>query len=65
MDMIGHDFQLQQLCPYVSTDLGNNRFETHVNPIDKYRTAILGTPDDVILARVHDVVIRFVLDGVG
>ena len=57
MDVIRHDFQLEQLCPCFGTDLGNNRFETHVNPIDKYRTAILRTPDDMILAGVHDVVI--------
>jgi hypothetical protein len=57
LDVVGHDFQLQHLCPYFRTDLGNNRFKTHVNPINEYRSAVLWTPDDVIRARVHDVVI--------
>jgi hypothetical protein len=65
VDVIGHDFQLQQLCSYVSTDLGDNGLERHVNPIDQDRTAVLGTPDDVIFTGIHDVVIRFVRDGVG
>jgi hypothetical protein len=65
MDVIGYDFQWEYLCTDFCTDLVNNLFKTDVNPLDKYRTAGLRTPDDVILAGVHDVIIGLVRDGVG
>ena len=64
VDVFGHDFQFKNLGTRFSTDALDNLFKPGIHSADQDRASILWTPDNVILARVDHVVIRFVADGV-
>ena len=57
VDVFRHDFQFDKLSKGFSTYVLDNLFKSDVNPADQNGTAILGTPYDVILARVDYVII--------
>ncbi len=57
MHVIRHDLQFEKLCTRCCTDIAYNRLETDINPVDQYGTAILWTPDNVVLTRVDDVIV--------
>jgi hypothetical protein len=63
MDMIGHDFEFKNLSSRFADDLVNNVLKSDINAMNEDRASILRAPDNVILARVGDVVIRFVGDS--
>ncbi len=57
VDMFRHDFQFNKLGTAFSTYVLDNLFKSDVNPADQHGTAVLGTPYDVILARIDHVII--------
>ena len=58
--MVGHDFHLEAIDLDVLTRFTNQLLEPRVNAVDQNFPAILGTENNVILARIRDIVIRFV-----
>src|SRR5713101_7784455 len=64
MHVIGHDFQLEQLCMRFGADTLYNIFKPGIHSSDQDATTILRTPHNVVFAGVDNVIIRFVADGI-
>lgn len=60
MDMIGHHFQAHYFCLMLLTHFLNDTRQALCYPLNEYLASILRTKNNVILARVIDVPIRFV-----
>jgi hypothetical protein len=61
VNVIRHDFQFKDLGLCIYRDPVDDLFKPNCDGIVQYLATIFRTENDVILARVHDVSIRFVL----
>jgi hypothetical protein len=61
VNMIRHDFQFNNLGLGVDGNLVDDFFTSNRDSFVQYLATIFRTENDVVLARVHDVSIRFVL----
>jgi hypothetical protein len=60
MDMIWHDLSDENFGLMLLTDFKNDLLQSFCYALDERLAPIFGTPDDMILARVVDVPVRFV-----
>ena len=61
INVIWHDFQFNDLGLRICRDHVDDLFEPNCNGIVQYLATIFRTENDVILARAHDVSVRFIL----
>jgi len=59
--VIGHDFQFNDGGLNLVSGLLNDFFQTFIHVIDQYRATNLGTPDQMIIARIDDMPIALEL----
>jgi hypothetical protein len=57
MDVIGHHLHLDQLASQFNDLLPNQRLESLVDTVDQHFAAVFGAKYDVVLARVHHVLV--------
>jgi hypothetical protein len=57
MNVVGHDFQLDNLRLSLFCDLSNQTFETVFDGTDQYLSSVLWTPNNMVFARVDHVVV--------
>jgi hypothetical protein len=57
MHVVGHNFELDDLGPEVLRCLEQDFFQARIHTVHEHWPAILWAPDDVVLARVHEVVV--------
>jgi hypothetical protein len=55
MDVVGQDFQFENIHSQIVGDLANDFLQANVYAIDKHFPTILWTEDNVVLAREEDV----------
>jgi len=55
MDMVRHDFHLDDFGPPFRCHVLQNSLQTLIDALDQYPPPILGAPDDMVLAGIHDV----------
>ena len=55
MDMVRHDFHLDDLGPPLRRHLVQNALQTLIDTLNQYPPPILGAPDYMVLAGIHDV----------
>lgn len=60
MHMVGHDFHLYDVNMKLITDFFYKLIQSCINTIDQDLTAVFWTPDHMIFARVHHIMITFV-----
>ena len=60
MHMLGHDFHLYDVDAKLIADSLYEFFQTHIDTIDQDLTAVFWTPDHMILAWVHHIMIAFI-----
>ncbi|KWT83457.1 hypothetical protein ASN18_2207 [Candidatus Magnetominusculus xianensis] len=61
--MVWHDFHFDDVCPNVQCFLLNELFKPVYNSINKNFAPILWTPDNMVFAGIHNVVIRLKLNA--
>ncbi len=61
MNMLRHDLQFDNLAFRFCRNLVNNNLEPSSNGIIEHFSTILRAENNVVLARVHDILVRFVL----
>ncbi len=59
--VIWHHFHLNNLSFTISRDFSQDILQSAFNPTNKNRSAVLGTPNDVVLTRIHNVAVLSVL----
>ena len=64
VDMIGHHFQFDHFDLSRVCCLADERFQPSIYRLDEYGTPVLRAPNDVVLARIHHVVVAFVVHQV-
>ena len=60
MDMVRYDIQCRNPCFPFLAYLPNDRFQADRDISNEHLAAVLGTPDDVIMARIEHVPIRVI-----
>lgn len=60
VDMVGHDFHFEAIDMDILTRFTNQLLQPRVNAVDQNLPAIFWAEYDVVLARVCDVVVRFI-----
>jgi len=60
MHMIWHDFHLNDVDTVFVTDFFYEGFQSYINTIDQDLASIFWTPDHMILAGVHHIVVDFI-----
>jgi hypothetical protein len=55
--VIGHNFELDDLGPEFLRRLEQDFFQARVHAVHEHRSAILGAPNDVVLAGIHNVAV--------
>ena len=63
MDVVGHDFHLYDVDAVFVADFLYEFLQSHIDTIDQDLAAIFWTPNHMILARVHHIVIAFIFHG--
>ncbi len=59
--MIWHDFQFQNFSKCLADHFLQDFLKSGVYTVNQHGTTIFGTPDNVVLTRVDNVVVRFKL----
>ena len=59
MHMVWHNFHLNDVDVVVITDFFYEGFQSFINAIDQDLTAVFWTPNHMIFARVHHIVVSF------
>ena len=57
--MVWHNFHLNDVDVVVITDFFYEGFQSYINAIDQDLTAVFWTPNHMIFARVHHIVVSF------
>jgi hypothetical protein len=60
MHMVGHDFKLDDFRPKFFRSLIQDFLQSGVYAVDEHFAAVLGTPDDVVLAGIDNVAVALV-----
>jgi len=55
--VVGHNFELDDFGSEFLRCLEQDFFQARIHTVHEHWPAILGTPNDVVLARVHEVVV--------
>ena len=61
MDMFRHNFKFNKLNGELKTHRRNKRLKAQSHVINENLSAVFRTPHDMILTRINDIMIRFIL----
>ena len=63
MDVVGHDFHLYDVDVVFAADFLYEFLQAYIDTVDQDLAAVFWTPDYMILAGVHHIVIAFIFHG--